>query len=68
MGIGYNGYDLWLEGCPKDYVIGGSKIGRVLVGCEKKNDKGKGNVDKKFVGEYDSKEFGKIKEYEKVLR
>ncbi|RWW38015.1 hypothetical protein BHE74_00056790 [Ensete ventricosum] len=39
MGIGYNSYVLRLEGCPKDDVICGNKIGRVSVGCEKKNDK-----------------------------
>ncbi|RWW59925.1 hypothetical protein BHE74_00033109, partial [Ensete ventricosum] len=39
MTIGYNGYVLRLEGCPKDDMIGGNKIGRVLVGWEKKNDK-----------------------------
>ncbi|RWW51311.1 hypothetical protein BHE74_00042446 [Ensete ventricosum] len=27
------------RGCPKDDVVGGSKIDRVLVDCEKKNDK-----------------------------
>ncbi|RRT51125.1 hypothetical protein B296_00003883 [Ensete ventricosum] len=58
---------LRLKGCPKDVVVGGSKIGRVLVVYEKKNDKGKGNIDKKFMGEYSSKEFSKFKEYEKVL-
>ncbi|RRT55577.1 hypothetical protein B296_00018812 [Ensete ventricosum] len=41
MGIGYNSCVLRLEGCPKDNVIGGSKNGRVLVCCEKKNDKSK---------------------------
>ncbi|RWW69622.1 hypothetical protein BHE74_00022763 [Ensete ventricosum] len=37
--IGYDSYVLRLERCPKDYVISGSKIGRVSVGCEKKNNK-----------------------------
>ncbi|RWV94227.1 hypothetical protein BHE74_00054913 [Ensete ventricosum] len=34
-----HGYILWLEGCPKDDVVGGSMIDRILVGYEKKNDK-----------------------------
>ncbi|RRT58229.1 hypothetical protein B296_00020166 [Ensete ventricosum] len=38
MEIGYDDYILRLEGYPKDVVVGGSKIGRVLV-YEKKNDK-----------------------------
>ncbi|RWW71902.1 hypothetical protein BHE74_00020328 [Ensete ventricosum] len=39
MEIGYDGCVLWLEGCPKDDMVGGSKIGRVLMGCEKKSGK-----------------------------
>ncbi|RWW72943.1 hypothetical protein BHE74_00019216 [Ensete ventricosum] len=48
---------------PNNYdVVGRSKIGRVLGVWEKKNDKGKGNAVKKFMKEYGSKRFGKIKD------
>ncbi|RRT79641.1 hypothetical protein B296_00025087 [Ensete ventricosum] len=52
----------------EDDVVGRSKIGRVLGVWEKKNDKGKGNAVKKFMKEYGSKRFGKIKDYGKVQR
>ncbi|RRT33377.1 hypothetical protein B296_00024972 [Ensete ventricosum] len=39
MEIGYDSCVLRLEGCPKDDLVGGNKIGRVLVGCKKKSDK-----------------------------
>ncbi|RWW57224.1 hypothetical protein BHE74_00035999 [Ensete ventricosum] len=39
MEIGYNGSILRLEGCPKNDVVGGSKIGRIFGVWEKKNNK-----------------------------